>query len=88
MAQRHAGKANPRTAAARDRGRRGKAKTSAPNGSLKERLQALERERDDLRGELERERARVSKLEEVNAAARNRVSWALESLQSILESKT
>jgi hypothetical protein len=88
MAQRHAGKANRRTASARDRGKRGKAKTAAPDGSLKERLLALERERDELREALERERARAGKLEEVNAAARNRVSWALDSLQGILESKS
>jgi hypothetical protein len=87
MAQRHAGKASPRTAGARDRGRRSKAKTAASEGSLKERLVALERERDALRVALERERARAGKLEEINTAARNRISWALDSLQSILDPK-
>ncbi len=88
MAQRHAGKANPRAASTRNRGGRSKAKSTSPDGSLKERLSALERERDQLREALERERARASKLEEINTAARNRVSWALDSLQSILESKS
>jgi hypothetical protein len=87
MAQRHAGKASPRTASARHRGRRGKAKTAAPEGSLKERLAALERERDALRAALDRERARASKLEEINATAHNRISWALDSLHSILDTK-
>ena len=88
MAQRHAGKANPRAASTRDRGGRSKAKTAASDSSLKERLLALERERDQLREALERERARAGKLEEINTAARNRISWALDSLQSILESKS
>jgi hypothetical protein len=88
MARRHAGKAGPRTASTRDRGRRSKAKTASLEGSLKERLEALERERDALRVALERERERTSRLEEINAAARNRISWALDSLQSILDTKT
>jgi hypothetical protein len=88
MAQRHAGKASSRTASARDRSGRNKARTAAaPDGSLKERLAALERERDALHAALERERARASKLEEINAAARDRVAWALDSLQSILDIK-
>jgi hypothetical protein len=88
MAQRQAGKANPRAASARERNKRSKARTAAPENSLRERLQTLERERDQLRQALESERARASKLEEVNAAARNRISWALDSLQSILENKS
>jgi hypothetical protein len=50
-------------------------------------LAAVERERDGLRAALERERARASKLEEINSAARNRIAWALDSLQSILDTK-
>ena len=88
MAQRNAGKASPRTASAREKGRRGKAKTAAPESSLKERLLVLERERDGLRAALERERARAGKLEEINAAAHNRISWALDSLQTILANKS
>ena len=87
MAQRQAGKANPRTAVARDRGRRSKVKAAAPESSLKERLAALERERDALRAALDQEKARVVRLEEVNTTARNRISWALDSLRDILETK-
>jgi hypothetical protein len=87
MARRHAGKANPRTALLRDRARPGKSKAVSPASALKERLAALERERDALRAELERERARARKLEEVQATARDRISWALDSLHNILETK-
>ena len=87
MARRHAGKANSRTALARDRARHNKPKAISPASSLKERLAALERERDSLRAELEREQARARKLEEVHAAARDRISWALDSLRNILETK-
>jgi hypothetical protein len=85
MARRQAGKTSPKPALVRDRGGRSKAKTDSSNGSLKERMQALERERDTLREALEREQARVRKLEQVNAAARDRISWALDTLQNILE---
>jgi hypothetical protein len=88
MARRHAGKAGPIAASVRDRSRRGKEKTAAPAISLKERLGVLERERDALRAALEREKARASKLEEINAAARNRIAWALDTLQNVLESKS
>jgi hypothetical protein len=71
----------------RDRSRRGKGKTAVPESSLKERLVALERERDALRSALDREKARAGKLEEINAAARNRIAWALDTLRSILETR-
>lgn len=54
---------------------------------MRERLAALERERDALRADLEREQARVRKLEEANAAARERVAWALDTLNDILDMK-
>lgn len=87
MARRHAGKANPTSAAARTRNRREKLRTAAPEGATRDRLAALERERDGLRVELERERVRAHKLEEANAAARDRVAWALDALNNILEVK-
>ena len=87
MARRHAGKASPRSALARDQGRRSKAKAVTPESSLKERLAALERERDALRAALEREASRARKLEQMNALVRDRISWALDSLQAILETK-
>jgi hypothetical protein len=87
MARRQAGKTSPKPAIARDRGGRSRAKTDTAGNSLSERLSALERERDGLREALEREQARARKLEEVNAAARDRISWALDTLQNILEAK-
>lgn len=87
MARRHAGKASPLTPLVRDRGRRSKAKAVTPDSSLKERLAVLERERDALRAALEREEARVRKLEQKNALVRDRISWALDSLRAILETK-
>ena len=87
MTRRHAGKASPITPLARDRGRRSKAKAVTSESALKERLAALERERDGLRAALEREASRVRKLERTNAAVRDRISWALDSLQNILETK-
>jgi hypothetical protein len=87
MARRQAGKTSPKPAIVRDRGGRSRAKTDTSDGSLRERLSAVERERDSLRDALEREQARVRKLEEVNAAARDRISWALDTLQNILEAK-
>jgi len=87
MARRYAGKANPRTAVARDRNRRDKGKTAAPESALKERLLAAERERDAFRTALEREQTRARKLEEVNATARDRIAWALDSLQNVLDGK-
>jgi hypothetical protein len=97
MAQRRAGKANPGRAVPRDRVRRGKAKAKArapeaslpaSDATLNERLAALERERDSLRAALERERARRQALEEVHAATRDRIAWALDSLQAILDART
>ena len=87
MAQRHAGKANQRIAAAPDRGRRGKVKATASESTLRERLAALESERDALRAALEREQARNRTLEKVHAAARDRIAWALDSLRNILGTK-
>ena len=36
---------------------------------------------------IERERARIRKLEEANASARDRVAWALDSLQNVLDGR-
>jgi uncharacterized coiled-coil DUF342 family protein len=53
-------------------------------GTLQQRLAAAERERDALRAELKRMTAHVRRLDETNAQVRDRISWALDSLQSIL----
>jgi len=82
MARRGAGKAKPKSATAL--GKAGKPRTS----DLRERLAAVERERDQLRATLDVEQARRRKLEEVHATARDRIAWALDSLQSILDAKS
>ena len=93
MARRRAGKADPKSTALRGGGRRGKAKTGgtgaapSPAMTLNDRLAVLERECASLREELERERARRQALEAVHAATRDRIAWALDSLQAILDAR-
>jgi hypothetical protein len=94
MARRRAGKANPRSAASPAGGRRGTAKATQPKArapsteaAASDRVAALERECEALRAELERERARRRALEDVYAATRDRISWALDSLQRILDAR-
>lgn len=84
MARHSAGKSHPRSGNARTRQRREKATAGGGESTLRERLAAAERERDALRAALEREQSRVRKLEEAHAAARDRIAWALDSLQNIL----
>jgi hypothetical protein len=93
MAGRRAARANPKSVTARAGARRGRTKLppreKAPaQATLEERIAALERERDDLRAALDEERARRRKLEEVYAAARGRISRALDSLHTILNAKS
>jgi hypothetical protein len=95
MAGRGAVKANPKGAAARAGARRGKTRPppsevtpAAAGPTLQARVAALERERDELRAALDEERARRRKLEEVYAAARGRISRALDSLHTILNAKS
>jgi hypothetical protein len=88
MARRRAGKAEPKSAGPQAGGVRGKGKALEADAALQQRLLALERERDALRAALEVEQMRRRKLEEVHAAARDRIAWALDSLQSILEPKS
>jgi len=91
MARRRAGKADPKSATLRRGGRPGKGRTAAaapaPEAPLNERLAALERECASLRAELERERSRRQALETVHAATRDRIAWALDSLQAILDAR-
>jgi chaperonin cofactor prefoldin len=47
----------------------------------------LERERDALRHELERSEARIEALEKTQAQVRDRLAWALDSLQNIIQGK-
>jgi hypothetical protein len=56
--------------------------------AVNERLAALERECATLRDQLERERVRRQVLERVHAATRDRIAWALDSLQAILDARS
>ena len=94
MARRRAGKADPKRAALRGGGRRRRAKAGeaepapSPGMAVNERLAALERECATLRDQLERERVRRQVLERVHAATRDRIAWALDSLQAILDARS
>ena len=62
-------------------------KISGGSTKLAARLAAAERERDELRAALQDANARTRKLEEANAAARDRIAWALDTLRSIVGDK-
>jgi len=66
---------------------RGKAKTSAGDAVLLERLAATERELATMRAERDRLVARTRLLEENQAEARDRIAWALDTLHNILDGK-
>jgi predicted nucleic acid-binding Zn-ribbon protein len=86
-ARRRAQKARTKIAPAREGVPRGKAKTADAGEPVKNRLAALERERDALRADLERAQARVRNLEKTQAQVRDRIAWALDSLHNILDGK-
>jgi hypothetical protein len=87
MARRRASKARSDSAPLRARSARDKAKSGKSGPTLMGRLAALERERDALKEELQRAQARVRQLEIGHAQVRDRISWALDSLHTILEGK-
>jgi hypothetical protein len=87
MARRRASKARSDSASAGARVPRQKAKAGAAALTLVQRLAVLERERDALKEELERSKARVRQLEDGQAQVRDRIAWALDSLHNILDGK-
>ena len=92
MAPRRAAKARSKSAPAGARPAHGKAPSgkqaaAAANGTLRERLAAVECERDALKEELEHFKARQRQLEETQAQVRDRIAWALDSLHNILDGK-
>jgi hypothetical protein len=87
MARRRAGKATNKSASARTRTQHPKSKGGEVGPSVAQRLAALERERDALKGELAHSRARVRQLEDCHAQVRDRITWALDSLHNILDGK-
>ena len=86
-ARRRAQKARTKTTPAREGVQRGKTKSADAGEPVKNRLAALERERDALRADLQRAEARVRNLEKTQAQVRDRIAWALDSLHSILDGK-
>jgi hypothetical protein len=86
MTPRRGDAASRKTAAARMHSERSKSKATKPPGTA-DRLAALERERDALRLELERAEARVEALEKAQAHVRDRLAWALDSLQNLIQGK-
>ena len=91
MAPRRAAKARSKSAPAAARPARAKAPSTkdagGPAHGLRERLAAVECERDQLKEELERFKMRQRRLEETQAQVRDRIAWALDSLHNILEGK-
>jgi predicted RNase H-like nuclease (RuvC/YqgF family) len=86
MTPRRGDAASRKTAAARTQSERSKSKATRGLGSA-DKVAALERERDGLRLELERSEARIEALEKAQAQVRDRLAWALDSLQNIMQGK-
>jgi hypothetical protein len=81
---RHRDKARTKVVPAGQRALRGREEPEI-NTALQLRLAAAERECDTLRGELKRCEARMRQLEAAQAKVRERIAWALDSLQNILD---
>ena len=64
-------------------GRSVRAETKSTTGG---RLDALERERDQLKAKLVAAEAAISKLQQARDEAVNRIDWAIDSLHNLLES--
>jgi len=64
------------------------AKAIKPQADLKQitgEVQALKKERDNLRAELSAAKQRITDLEAINENAVNRIDWVLDSLHTLLE---
>ena len=85
MARQSGGKARTKAVSARARTARGN--TSKGGGTAQQQLAVVERERDALRSELKRVQSQMQRLEQTQAQVRDRISWALDSLQNILDNK-
>jgi hypothetical protein len=59
--------------------------TPPAQASVDQRLAALEAERDALKAEITEARARIATLEATQDEVANRIVWALDSLQTLLE---
>lgn len=66
-------------------------KPAKPRVTLKQlesEARALKEERDELRGELMAAKQRIAELQAINEDAVNRIDWVLDSLHSLLESRS
>lgn len=66
-------------------------KPAKPRVTLKQlenEARALKRERDELRDELMAAKQRIAELQAINEDAVNRIDWVLDSLHSLLESRS
>lgn len=68
------------------RQRTGRAAPSDPKRNGQARLEATERERDQLKAQLTEAQATIAKLEQARDEAVNRIDWAIDSLHNVLES--
>lgn len=73
-----------RQPAQRQRGVRTATAASTRNNGLNA-LEAVERERDQLKAQLSEALARIAKLEKARDEALNRIDWAIDSLHNVLE---
>ena len=97
MARGRAEKARRGTAPGTEAVRRGTSKVGSAEGklveaksvetNLRERLAVVEQERDALLLGLHRAQARILSLEKTQTQVRDRIAWALDSLQNVLEGK-
>ncbi len=65
----------------------GAAPAIAKRATGKALVEALERERDELKSQLAAARASIIKLEQARDEAVNRIDWAIDSLHNLLESE-
>jgi hypothetical protein len=68
------------------RQRTGRAAPGDPKRNGQARLEAAERERDQLKAQLTEAQAMIAKLEQARDEAVNRIDWAIDSLHNVLES--
>lgn len=87
MARVRASKQRGASAAAKPPIERARARASQPDRPWRERLAGIERERDLLRADLERAQARIQHLEQMHLEVRERIAWAMDTLQSVVEGK-
>ncbi|KAB2940089.1 MAG: hypothetical protein K8F92_01315 [Hyphomicrobium sp.] len=84
MAERVTRKGKRQAAPPRPKGRHGAPAEAKLDAGA--RLEALERERDQLKAQLADAQALIAKLEQARDEAVNRIDWTIDSLHNVLES--